>query len=129
MPDQHTKQSKGERRDGLTWLGWLRLRAAAVVVGVPLVLMGAISLGPGWLTLPLVGVAVAAVTMTVNKLGRHFERTTCWTCGTDLASEPAGVHGVVCPDCGALNQHNPRLLALGDRPNTDDLDDADARQA
>jgi len=79
----------------MTWLGRLRLRL--------------------FVTLPLVGVAIAAVTMTVNKTSK-ISAQRCWTCGTSLRDEPAGEQGVVCPSCGSLNQFNPRHLALGDAP-------------
>lgn len=95
---------------GLTWLGKMRLWAAVVVVGVPLVCFGVLSIGASWI--PVVGVAVA---VTISKLGARFETNTCWTCGDNLAQEDAGVHGVICPKCGALNQHNPGLLGPRDR--------------
>ena len=107
MPDNDDSRV----RRGLTWLGTMRLRAAVAVVGIPLVCFGVLSIGLGWITLPVVGVAVA---MTVSTLGARFETPTCWTCGEDLADEDAGVHGVICPKCGSLNQHNPKLL--GSRP-------------
>lgn len=94
----------------MTWLGRIRLRVVVFVIGIPLAAVGAISLGPTWLALPLLGVAVAAVTMTVSRLTERLDAHTCWTCGHDLAGEPPHEHGIVCPDCGSLNQHNPRTL-------------------
>ncbi len=108
---QHdTNQSRWSK--GLTWLGQARLLAAVVVIGVPVLCFGVLSIGFGWVSLPVVGAVVA---VTVSKIGARFETNTCWTCGTDLANEDAGVHGVICPGCGALNQHNPRLLTMRDR--------------
>jgi hypothetical protein len=94
---------------GMTWMSRLRLRAIVFVIGIPLAAFGAISLGPGWLALPLVGVAVAAVTMTLSKLGHRADQRICWTCGTDLSGEPEAEQGVACPTCGSLQQHNPAL--------------------
>ena len=114
--------------EGLTWLAKMKLRACVLVVGVPLAVAGMIlaSVPPAWLTLPLVGVAVAAVTMTLNKVGQRLEQPTCWTCGRDLSNEPAAEHGVACPGCGSLNQFNPGALALGDAPDPSGPDDPDA---
>lgn len=126
-------QEQSKRSDGMTWLGRMRLRLFATIIGVPLAVFGVLSIGPGWLTIPLVGVAIAAVTVTVNKTTNRIVGERCWTCGTSLHGEPAGEQGVVCPDCGSLNQFNPRHLALGDAPDEsydftlehDDVDDAD----
>lgn len=94
----------------MTWVSQLRLRVVVFVIGIPLAAFGAISLGPAWLAVPLLGVAVAAVTMTVSRLTERLDAQTCWTCGHDLAGEPPHEHGIVCPDCGSLNQHHPRVL-------------------
>ena len=91
---------------GMTWLGRIRLRLAVYIIGIPLAVAGVVSIGPAWIVLPLVGVAFAAVTMSVNHLAGRMSRPTCFTCGHDLTGEPEGVHGVVCPDCGSLHQHN-----------------------
>lgn len=107
---------------GWTWLAKLRLRAAVAVIGIPLAFFGIFTVGLGWVALPVVGLTVAAVSVTMNKLGQRFDRVTCWTCGEDLAKEPAGVHGVICPCCGSLNQHNPRMFALGDEVDASELD-------
>ena len=113
------------RRRGLTWLGKLKLRAAAYVIGVPLAVFAVMSIGPAWMTLPLVGVAVAAVTVSLNKLGQRLESRTCWTCGTDLSSEPTGEHGVACRACGTLHQPTLALAAADDPdPRLDDTDDS-----
>lgn len=109
----------------LAWRDKLKLRSWVVVVGVPLAVWGAIAVGPGWLAWPLVGVAVAAVTMAVNRVGGMLSQKTCWTCGGDLSSSPACEQGVVCEECGALNQFNPDALALGDEPIGGGWPDAD----
>lgn len=116
---------------GMTWLGRARLRLIVYVIGIPLAAFGVISLSPAWLTLPVVGVALAAVTMTVNKTANRVIGERCWTCGQSIKGEPAGEQGIVCPCCGALNQFNPRFLALGDSPDSsydfahEDEDDTD----
>lgn len=96
---------------GMAWVTRLRLRAIVFVIGVPLAAFGAISLGPAWLTLPIVGVAVAVVTVSLNKLTARLGESVCWTCGTGIKDVPPGEHGKVCPNCGSLNQHNPAQLA------------------
>jgi len=88
----------------MSWRSRVHVRAMVMIIGVPLAIFSAITFSPAWLTLPLVGVAVAAVTMTVNKIGQRLSDPVCWTCGHDLASEPGSEHGRVCPECGSLNQ-------------------------
>ncbi len=111
----------------MTWFGAVRLRVFVLIVGLPLVLMGAASLGPAWLMLPLVGVTVAALTWGIDRVTHRLGDHVCWTCGHDLSKEPQGVHGVACPSCGSLNQHNPLwrndlladAAATGDDPSGD----------
>lgn len=88
----------------MTWRAKLKIRAWVFVIGVPLAILGVISVSPAWMTLPLVGVAVAAITVTVNKIGHRLTQPTCWTCGQDLRNEEPAEQGIVCPSCGALNQ-------------------------
>ena len=119
-----------DRFRGMTWLGKMRLRLFVSIVGIPLAVFGVVSIGPGWLTLPLVGVAFAAVTVTVNKVTSRLAVEHCWTCGTSLKTEPAGEQGKVCPSCGSLNQFNPMHLAMGDTPDAGydfSLDDEDEK--
>lgn len=97
---------------GMAWVNKLRLRVIVFVIGIPLAAFGAISLGPAWLTLPLMGVAFAAMTMTVSKLTQRLAQHVCLTCGKDLKGIPAHEHGIICPGCGSLNQHNPAAFAL-----------------
>jgi len=96
---------------GMTWLGKLKLRVLVMVIGIPLATLGAISITPAWLTLPLVGVAVAAVTVTVAKITSRMDSATCWTCGADLSGEARGAHGALCPKCGTLHDFTPPTLA------------------
>lgn len=99
---------------GMAWVTRLRLRVIVFVIGVPLAAFGAISLGPAWMVLPIVGVAVAVVTVSVNKLTQRLGESVCFTCGQGLRDVPPGEHGKVCPGCGALNQHQPMALATKD---------------
>jgi hypothetical protein len=97
----HDAQKTGS---AMTWRSKLKIRAWVFVIGVPLAVLGVISVSPAWMTLPLVGVAVAAITVTVNKIGHRLTQPTCWTCGHDLRNEEPAEQGIVCPSCGALNQ-------------------------
>ncbi|MGP1346863.1 MAG: hypothetical protein ACTS3F_09400 [Phycisphaerales bacterium] len=97
----------GVKSRGLSWLRTLRLKVLAYTIAIPLAAWGAIALTPAWAALPIVGVAVAAVTMTVNKMTQRLGRVTCWTCGADLSGSPEFVVGVICDACGAVNQHRP----------------------
>lgn len=116
-------------RTGMTWLAKVRFRAVVFVIGVPLAAAGAISVGPAWLALPLVGVAVAAVTVTLNKVASRLDQRVCWTCGTDLSGVPEAEQGVACPMCGSLHQHNPTRLANAEQPVSDDESDDDTLTA
>ncbi|MEM8835280.1 MAG: hypothetical protein AAGD00_05625 [Planctomycetota bacterium] len=101
---QSLSETRIEER-GIRWMSRVRLRVAALIVGIPLAAFGVLSLGvAGWLTLPVVGVAIAAVSVGFSKATSRLAADTCWTCGTSLADEPASEHGVMCPKCGALNQ-------------------------
>lgn len=115
------------RSSRFTWLGRMRLRLIVFVIGIPLAAFGAMSLGPGWLALPIVGMAVAAVTVSVNKLAQRLAHPVCWTCGHDLSSLTPHDLGVVCPECGSLNQHSlSNALVLATLPEDDDEDDSSA---
>lgn len=119
----------GLKDRGMAWVSRLRLRAIVFVIGIPLAALGAISFGPGWLALPLVGVAVAVVTVTLNKIGHRVDQRVCWTCGTDLSGEPVAEQGVACPACGSLHQHNPSLAEVDTGTDSDDLSPDDSKLA
>ncbi len=103
---------------GMAWVTGIRLRVIVFVIGVPLAAFGAITLGPAWLTLPIVGVAVAIVTVSVNKLTQRLSESVCFTCGQGLRDVPPGEHGKVCPGCGSPNQHRPMRLAKREKRST-----------
>lgn len=124
---------------GLSWLRTLRLKVLAYTIIIPLAAWGAIALSPAWAAIPLVGVAVAAVTMTVSKMTMKLGRVTCWTCGADLSGSPESPVGVICDGCGSINQHRPMTAqapaedvqawaTLAARPASEDAE-ADATNA
>ncbi len=78
-----------------------------LVIAIMLAAVGAISIGPGWLALPLVGMAVAAVTVAVTRMTGRLSQSVCLTCGEDLRDRGEGEHGLICPACGSVNQQGP----------------------
>ncbi|HVZ94046.1 MAG TPA: hypothetical protein VG797_06010 [Phycisphaerales bacterium] len=95
------------QHDGPRWLSRLRVRAAVLVVGIPLAAAGLIAMTPAWAVLPVVGVAVAAMVTSLGKMTQRMADRACYECGTSLADEPPSPHGIVCPSCGALYQEAP----------------------
>ncbi len=118
-----------DAKPGLTFAGKIRLRVFAYTVATVLAVWGAIALSPAWAMLPLVGVAVAAVTMTVNKVTARLARPTCWTCGFDLSAESPTPHGITCPDCGSLNLNPDPTVTLADADDTTDAEPASDTEA
>jgi|GEM_PF-1399353 len=87
----------------------IRLRVLAVLVGLALAGIGAVSFAavPIW---TVVGVAVAAAAVAVNTMASRIGQETCLACGADLSNEPIGAYGVICPECGSLTEpRDPRL--------------------
>ncbi len=102
----------------MNWLHKLRLRAFGVVVAS---ILGALAV-VGWLSvpvLPALGVAIVTAAAVVNTMANRLAMPTCAGCGTDLAKTPAGTHGVICHECGTINQHfdESRLARIADRLN------------
>lgn len=87
----------------MNWLGNLRRRALWVVV-----CLGAMALALiAWTTIPawpVVGVAVAAAALVLNSVTSRLSAETCLSCGSDISDCPAGVHGRICRECGAINE-------------------------
>lgn len=103
----------------MNWLHKLRLRAFAVLVAS---VFGALAV-VGWLSvpvLPALGVAIVTAAAVVNTMASRLAMPTCAGCGTDLTKTPAGTHGVICHDCGTINQHfdESRLARIADKINT-----------
>ena len=87
----------------MTWLHRIRLRVLAVLVGVVLMAIGAVSFAavPLW---PVLGVAFATVALCVNTMTARMNTAVCWGCGEDIAKQPSGEYGSICPHCGALTE-------------------------
>lgn len=89
----------------MTWMHKTRLKVLAFSMGIALAALGVISLTalPAW---PVVGVAVAAVALTVNRVAARLSvnQAMCFGCGLSIADAPVGEYGSVCPHCGAVNQ-------------------------
>lgn len=87
----------------MNWMSTVRLRALALLLAIGLFALGVISLTalPAW---PVVGVAVACAVMAVNHVASRLDAPVCLVCGSNLATDNAGEHGVACGSCGAVNQ-------------------------
>lgn len=87
----------------MNWMSRIRLRTLAVVLGIALFALGAISLTaiPAW---PIVGVAVACVAVVVNRIAARLDQPVCLVCGSNIGDQPGGEHGVACAQCGSVNQ-------------------------
>jgi hypothetical protein len=85
-----------------TLLHRIRLKVFALLVGMTLAVIGAVSWAalPVW---PVLGVAVATVAFVVNSLTSRLNDPVCWTCGDDLSKQASGEYGIMCPKCGSLN--------------------------
>lgn len=87
------------------WFRVVRRRAAAWTIAIAAVAVATISVAglPAW---PVIGVAVLAVATTLNTIASRLQadRLFCLGCGEDLTGRPAGTYGVVCGNCGAINQ-------------------------
>lgn len=81
----------------------IRRRALWIVVVAGAVVLGLIftTTIPAW---PVLGVAVAAVAFAINGVAARLETTSCLACGADLADQPVGIRGRLCPKCGAINE-------------------------
>ena len=86
----------------MNWVHKLRLRVFALLVAGTLAAIGIASVlsAPVW---PVLGVAVAVVTLVVNRVASRLDSATCLSCGSDLASQPRGEHGIICPGCGSIS--------------------------
>ena len=86
----------------MTWLHKLRLRVFAIIGAVSVLIV----IGVGsFVTLPVwavVGAVVGTMVLTINTMASKLDSPTCLSCGEDLAKEPAGEYGVVCPSCGSI---------------------------
>jgi hypothetical protein len=87
----------------MTWMHQVRRRILWIAVGVGLTTLGVVSVTtmPAW---PLVGVAVATLAIAINHLAGRLSEPTCYGCGENLAGQPRGERGTICPHCGSINQ-------------------------
>lgn len=92
----------------MLWIDRLKLKALAYLaaIGLAVVVVSA----AGVMLWPVIGVAVAAAVVSVSKVAQRLDQPTCLSCGTDLADQPIGTHGVACPTCGSI--HQPRLTEI-----------------
>ncbi|MCC6661332.1 MAG: hypothetical protein IT437_10645 [Phycisphaerales bacterium] len=86
----------------MNWVHKLRLRAFALLVAGTLAAIGIASMAalPVW---PVLGVAVAVVTLVVNRAASRLDSPTCLSCGASLAAQSRGEHGIICPGCGSIS--------------------------
>lgn len=88
--------------------GWgyfsrIRLKALLWTVGIAGMTFAAIALtSVAWV--PVVGVAAAAVVVSIHNITVKLKTPVCWECGSDLKGEPAHAYGIRCPGCGTLNE-------------------------
>lgn len=92
----------------MTWLGKIRLRVLAYVLGIALAVLGVVSLTtiPAW---PIVGAAVAVVAMVIHRAGAGLASASCLGCGQSLSQQPEGEHGIICPECGTITRTNDEI--------------------
>lgn len=90
--------------DPRDWLGRIRLRVFALLIGLALAAVAMISLTtvPAW---PVLGFAVISAAVAVNTMASKLRlgQTVCLHCGCELRDRVPGVYGIECPECGGLN--------------------------
>lgn len=88
--------------------GWgyfskVRLKAVLWTIGIVGMTFAAIALTSiAWV--PVVGVAAAAMVVSIHNVTAKLKTPVCWECGTDLKREPVMAYGIRCPECGTLNE-------------------------
>lgn len=96
------------------WILRARYKAFAYAAAIAVGAFATITvIGAPWL--PVVGVAMAALAVSVSNLTKGLAEPRCLSCGMGLENEPKGVHGVICPSCGAVNSGTLVHLARADR--------------
>ncbi|HEB61193.1 MAG TPA: hypothetical protein ENJ06_05145, partial [Phycisphaeraceae bacterium] len=83
----------------MQWFHRLRIRVLGLLLAVTIGCVAVLSAGVGWFSIPVVGAALWAVVVTVNKASEKAA-TTCWSCGQKLDSEQVAAGNVICPNCG-----------------------------
>lgn len=109
----------------MDWLRRLRLKVFGLLLAVALTCMAVLSAGVGWFSIPVVGAALWAVVVTVNRATLKAS-ITCWSCGTRLDPEHLAAGDLACPSCGTLRQPGVFDLATSLSERDDSFDeDAD----
>jgi len=91
----------------LNWFRKLRLRVLALALGGFLAAFAMISVF-AWPALPVLGATVLTVAAFVHTMTGKLAHPVCWACGHDIAGEPTGSYGAICPSCGSVNQQSHR---------------------
>ncbi|MFG0283248.1 MAG: hypothetical protein ACF8R7_02405 [Phycisphaerales bacterium JB039] len=86
----------------MPWFQKLRLRVLAIAVAAALAVLAAVSFAAAPV-LPAIGVAAVAVAFAVNTMAARLAQPACYGCGGSLKGIPGGLHGVLCPTCGLIN--------------------------
>ncbi|MGE3108329.1 MAG: hypothetical protein AB7G11_16390 [Phycisphaerales bacterium] len=108
----------------LAYIARTKLKVVAGLLGIVLAVVATVSFA-GLPLLPTLGVAVAAAAVSIRKMADRLAHPTCLACGHDLRREPAGTHGIACPECGAVNMPwKDGRAADAPLPESEDSDDA-----
>ncbi len=104
---------------GYAWFSQLRWRALAWVLGIALCTAATVIMtGVAWM--PMVGAAVVAAAVSINRVASKLSKPVCYGCGRDLSGQPMAHLGVLCPGCGAIHQPRPETVALMAESDADD---------
>lgn len=88
----------------MTWLykTWLRVLALAVASTLAVIALVSLAAAPLW---PVIGVTFAAAALVwKGAIAPRITRADCLTCGADLRGLPTGEYGLICKQCGSLNE-------------------------
>lgn len=87
---------------GRSFAGRLRTRVIAWTLGlVAAAMVMAAIIGGVWI--PVVGTALAAAGLAVNRITARLDKPRCHHCGLDLTDQIITAYGAPCPKCGAMN--------------------------
>jgi DNA-directed RNA polymerase subunit RPC12/RpoP len=107
----------------MEWLRRLRLKFFGVLLAITLTCLTVLTAGVGWLSIPVVGAALWAVVVTVNRASVKASLN-CWSCGERLDPDQLATGDLACPSCGTLRQ--PGYFDLADTlPESDRLPEAE----
>jgi len=88
----------------VTWLHKTWLRVLALLLGAALTVFALVSLAaaPAW---PVIGVTVAAMALVwKSSIAPRIVAPACLSCGASLKGLPGGAYGMICRECGGLNE-------------------------